>query len=209
MQAQCISRLMIMTNSFKSTFQHSSTNLTGSVPSPLLPSILSPPSQGNSSTQLRDEDNLDIFSSDGASNSPSPLALSIWVLQQSLRFGSTTISTAIASQTETQIHTQIRSSQIHNQNQSPMMQILNKMQIQSPTQPKIEAGSFAMKVFWKLISRDEADSSVESESAEEVLLPTEVIDDIKACLQESALILPPSARKFKEWDVGLLERYEE
>jgi HECT-like Ubiquitin-conjugating enzyme (E2)-binding len=197
-----------MTNSAKSTFQPSSINLTGSVPSPVLSSILSPPSQGNSSTQPRDEDNLDISSLDDVSNSPSPLALSIWVLQQSLRFGSTTISTAIASQTETQIQTQIRSSQIHNQNQSTM-QILNKMQIQSPTQPKLEAGTFAMKVFWKLVSREEADSSVESESAEEVLLPTEVIDEIKACLQDSALVLPPSARKFKEWDVGLLERYEE
>jgi hypothetical protein len=90
-----------------------------------------------------------------------------------------------------------------------MMQILNKMQIQNPTQPKLEPGTFAMKVFWKLASREEADSSVESESAEEVLLPTEVIDEIKVCLQESALILPPSARKFKEWYVGLLERYEE
>jgi hypothetical protein len=116
MQAQCISRLMIMTNSTKSTFQPSSINPTGSVPSPLLSSVLSPPSQGNSSTQLRDEDNLYISSSDDVSNSPSPLALSIWVLQQSLRFGSTTISTAIASQTETQIQTQIRSSQIRNQN---------------------------------------------------------------------------------------------
>jgi hypothetical protein len=90
-----------------------------------------------------------------------------------------------------------------------MMQILNKMQIQSSTQPKLDPGTFAMKVFWKLVSREEADSSVESESAEELLLPTEVIDEIKACLQESALVLPPSARKFKEWDVGLLERYEE
>jgi hypothetical protein len=110
---------------------------------------------------------------------------------------------------KTQAQTQIQTNQNLNLNSSPLMQMLNQMQIQNPKTPKHGAGTFAMKVFWKLVSREEADSSVASASAEEVLLPTEVIDEIKACLQKSVLILPPSARKFKEWDVGLLERYEE
>jgi hypothetical protein len=115
---------------------------------------------------------------------------------------------------EKEMRTQMRTNRLQNQNESPMKmetlkQALNQMQIQSPMQPKLGPGIFAMKVFWNVVSREEADSAVESGTAEEVLLPSEAIDEIKSCLQESASMLPPSARKFKEWNVGLLERYEE
>lgn len=66
-----------------------------------------------------------------------------------------------------------------------------------------------MKVFWKAVTAETAKTLMESTGVEEVLLPTEAIYGIERCLRSSSLFLPPSARKFQNWDVGLLERYEE
>ncbi|KAH6717926.1 ubiquitin-conjugating enzyme E2-binding protein [Leptodontidium sp. MPI-SDFR-AT-0119] len=68
--------------------------------------------------------------------------------------------------------------------------------------------AMAMKCFWKSIGSDEAKALLDSESAEEIVLPDEAIAEIGENLRDSALCLPPSARKFKEWDVGLMERYQ-
>lgn len=65
-----------------------------------------------------------------------------------------------------------------------------------------------MKVFWKSISTDDARSLLDGGSAEELILPDEIVVEIGGILRDSAVCLPPSARKFKEWDVGLLERYQ-
>ena len=65
-----------------------------------------------------------------------------------------------------------------------------------------------MKVFWKAITAEGAKTLMDSNGVEEVLLPNEAIDEIMDCLRTSSYHLPPSARKFQEWDVGLLERYE-
>jgi hypothetical protein len=66
-----------------------------------------------------------------------------------------------------------------------------------------------MKVFWKTLTPEAAEALMESNRVEELLLPGEAICEIQACLQSSSLFLPPSARKFQNWNVGLLERYEE
>ncbi len=72
-----------------------------------------------------------------------------------------------------------------------------------------QSGTFAMKVFWKIISEDDALKAVDKVGIEELQLPVNTIQEIERALRESAKFLPPSARNFREWDVGLLERYEE
>lgn len=66
-----------------------------------------------------------------------------------------------------------------------------------------------MKIFWKSISAAEANKLLDSVTHEEVSLPTETILEIKKCLQDSASFLPPSGRRFQDWGVGLLERFDE
>jgi ubiquitin-protein ligase E3 D len=72
-----------------------------------------------------------------------------------------------------------------------------------------ESGTPAMKVFWQPLTMEAAKELVGSNGVEEILLPNEAISGIQVCLQSSSSLLPPSARKFQNWDVGLLERYEE
>jgi len=72
-----------------------------------------------------------------------------------------------------------------------------------------DAGTLAMKVFWKTLTVDAAEELVGSNGVEEMYLPDEAIHGIESCLQSTSSFLPPSARKFQSWDVGLLERYEE
>ncbi|CZS99800.1 uncharacterized protein RCO7_01622 [Rhynchosporium graminicola] len=82
--------------------------------------------------------------------------------------------------------------------------------------PSTESGKFittlpklAMKVFWKVISADEAKTLLDGETAEGLMLPGDIVAAIGRNLAESALCLPPSARKFnKEWDVALMNRYQ-
>lgn len=65
-----------------------------------------------------------------------------------------------------------------------------------------------MKIFWKAIQAKEADSLLDSAAHEEVSLPLETIVEIEKCLRDSAAFLPASGRKFQDWDVGLLDRFE-
>lgn len=44
-------------------------------------------------------------------------------------------------------------------------------------------------------------------SVEEVELPSMIFEATTNALRESNLMLPKSARKFKEWQVGLLSRF--
>lgn len=66
-----------------------------------------------------------------------------------------------------------------------------------------------MKVFWKHVDDTAANTLMESDGTEEVSLPVDTILEIKASLRDSAKFLPPSSRKFQDWDVGLLERFED
>lgn len=49
----------------------------------------------------------------------------------------------------------------------------------------------------------------ESLSVEELRLPATAFNAFKAALEEGREWLPESARRFKEWDVGLVERFAE
>lgn len=70
-------------------------------------------------------------------------------------------------------------------------------------------GMLAMKVFWRQILAEEGSKLMDDANFEQLALPEEAILQLESSLEESAQLLPPSMRKFKEWGMGLLERYEE
>jgi len=45
-------------------------------------------------------------------------------------------------------------------------------------------------------------------SLEELSLPRSVFESFKNALTESTDLLPPSARKFQDWTIGLIDRFE-
>lgn len=66
-----------------------------------------------------------------------------------------------------------------------------------------------MKVLWKPVSNAESTKLIDTQKAEDIVLPRDAVVEIEKHLRESARLLPPSARLFQGWNVGLLERYEE
>jgi hypothetical protein len=65
-----------------------------------------------------------------------------------------------------------------------------------------------MKVFHRSVSDAEAAKLLDMEGVEEESLPEETIWEIAEALERSKEALPVSGRAFREWDVGLLERFE-
>ena len=65
-----------------------------------------------------------------------------------------------------------------------------------------------VKLFWNFVEEAAAMKLQDREDTEELSLPIEAVEEIAACLQASVNILPPSARAFQGWNVGLLKRYE-
>ncbi|TGO24978.1 hypothetical protein BPAE_0090g00220 [Botrytis paeoniae] len=69
-------------------------------------------------------------------------------------------------------------------------------------------GILAMKILSKSFPLAKYPST-DDESVEELELPGEVIHELKHHLEVSAMrYLPPSARKFQEWNVSILDRHE-
>jgi len=48
----------------------------------------------------------------------------------------------------------------------------------------------------------------ESATIEDVEFPKELYDELEKSLDKSQDVLPATARRFQEWDVGLLERFD-
>ena len=69
----------------------------------------------------------------------------------------------------------------------------------------------ASKVFYRSVTAMEGAAMMEnaSMSTEEFRLPTEVLMELVKTLNDSTERMPHSARKFREWDVGFLERFTE
>jgi len=65
-----------------------------------------------------------------------------------------------------------------------------------------------MKIFWKPVSGSIAEKLMDTEGVEELILPQETIVEIERDLAESASLLPRTNRKFQDWDVGLMDRWE-
>ncbi|OLN81398.1 hypothetical protein CCHL11_09961 [Colletotrichum chlorophyti] len=68
----------------------------------------------------------------------------------------------------------------------------------------------AIKLLYREISQREADAMLESMTSDvqEVNLPTADIVAAGEALQGSSRLLPPSERVFKEWNVGLLDKWQ-
>jgi hypothetical protein len=66
-----------------------------------------------------------------------------------------------------------------------------------------------MKIFYKSISVPKEVLEKNSFSHEQLLFPKNVFEALKYALEESAALLPVEARKFQDWNVGLLQRFEE
>jgi hypothetical protein len=48
----------------------------------------------------------------------------------------------------------------------------------------------------------------ESASIEDVEFPAELFGELRRGLERSQRVLPPTARRFKGWDVGVLQRFD-
>ncbi len=67
----------------------------------------------------------------------------------------------------------------------------------------------AMKVFYKEVQDPLLMLDKHNSTFEELVLPMPELAELKTTLQSSAQVLPQSARTFQDWQVGLLDRYEE
>ena len=64
-----------------------------------------------------------------------------------------------------------------------------------------------MKIFYQPVEDTGKLLDEQSNSIEELYLPTPILREFMTMLKESTTLLPQAARNFKEWSVGLLERY--
>ncbi|KAF2435842.1 hypothetical protein EJ08DRAFT_580048 [Tothia fuscella] len=67
----------------------------------------------------------------------------------------------------------------------------------------------AMKIFYKSIDNPKEVIEKNQFSHEQLTFPTNIFEQLKQSLVESAKLLPSSARKFQDWNVGMLERFGE
>ncbi|KAI2473050.1 ubiquitin-conjugating enzyme E2-binding protein [Annulohypoxylon bovei var. microspora] len=67
----------------------------------------------------------------------------------------------------------------------------------------------AVKAFYRMVSQDEADKLLDSMTSDvqDITLPADAIEKVIDILSSSNASLPPSDRQFKEWKVGLLEKW--
>ncbi|KAI1106994.1 ubiquitin-conjugating enzyme E2-binding protein [Jackrogersella minutella] len=68
----------------------------------------------------------------------------------------------------------------------------------------------AVKVFYRMVSRDEADKLLDSMTSDvqDITLPADAIGKVIDILGSSNTLLPQSDRQLKEWKVGLLEKWD-
>ncbi|KAI0109510.1 ubiquitin-conjugating enzyme E2-binding protein [Nemania sp. FL0031] len=68
----------------------------------------------------------------------------------------------------------------------------------------------AVKVFYRRVTQEEADKMLDSitSDVQDISLPFEAITTIAELLNKSNAFVPETDRKFKEWTVGLLEKWD-
>jgi len=64
-----------------------------------------------------------------------------------------------------------------------------------------------MKIFYQPVDDPQKLLKEQSNSVEELYLPSSILQEFMTTLKQSTTLLPQSARNFQEWCVGLLERY--
>ncbi|CCU82431.1 hypothetical protein BGHDH14_bgh01977 [Blumeria hordei DH14] len=67
----------------------------------------------------------------------------------------------------------------------------------------------AIKVFWKVVLESDTNSIRDAVGIEELFLPLDAILETEEVLKDNGKLIPRNSRKYLDWDVGLLERYEE
>lgn len=66
-----------------------------------------------------------------------------------------------------------------------------------------------MKIFYqKQTWQPLKPGDTENASIEDIEFPEDLYTELDRALQRSQRLLPPTAKKFQGWDVGLLERFE-
>lgn len=67
----------------------------------------------------------------------------------------------------------------------------------------------AVKVLYRLVSQEEADKMLDSMTSDvqDITLPTDAIDGVMSILANSNSLIPDNDRYFKEWTVGLIEKW--
>jgi ubiquitin-protein ligase E3 D len=72
----------------------------------------------------------------------------------------------------------------------------------------VEGSTPALRLFYQLISQEEADKMLEGMTcdAQEISFPVTAIEEVIRRLEESNKLLPDSERRFGKWKVGLLKR---
>lgn len=63
-----------------------------------------------------------------------------------------------------------------------------------------------MKILFHPIDDPYTTLDQQSMKVEEIQLPMFILQELRLTLEASSKLLPKSARKIQEWDVGLLER---
>lgn len=64
----------------------------------------------------------------------------------------------------------------------------------------------AMKVYYKIVTDPRKILEGQSLGVDDLQLPSAVLTTLHANLKDSTKLLPMLARKFQDWDAGLLER---
>lgn len=66
----------------------------------------------------------------------------------------------------------------------------------------------ALKIFYQETNNAQKLLDEHQASLEELPLPESVFQSFRNALIQSTDLLPPSARKFQDWTIGLMDRYE-
>ena len=74
----------------------------------------------------------------------------------------------------------------------------------------VEGKRNAMKILWQAIDAESGNKLADSitSDVQDISLPSPVIETAHDALESSNLYLPAKERSFKEWNVGLLERWD-
>lgn len=66
-----------------------------------------------------------------------------------------------------------------------------------------------MKIFCKaVVDEERKEKLLDDEAVEAISLPREVLSELLQVLGESNALLPRSVRRFQDWDVAVLDRYD-
>lgn len=67
----------------------------------------------------------------------------------------------------------------------------------------------AIKVFWKVVQESDTNLISDAVGIEDLFLPLDAILETEKVLKDNGKLIPRNSRKYLDWNVGLLERYEE